>query len=384
MTQDRLKLDFLKAEAESLGFFLCGVTSMSPPEHFPNYQKWISDGLHAGMGYLARPDAIVKRGNPALILPGARSLISLGIPYFPAHQAPPSPDARTAGRVAGYAWGLDYHDILPPLLLQLAKRLSQHLNHEITFKVHTDSSPILEREYACRAGLGWIGKNSCLIHPELGSYFLLAEILTDLELPPNDHRMEDHCGTCQRCIQACPTGCILPDRTLDAKRCISYLTIENKGEIPLDLQPSVGNWVFGCDICQMVCPWNQRFASPPTHSTLQQVSTLAWVDLERELTLSKQEFDTTYKNRPISRSRYIGWLRNCIVAAGNLKSEELFSPLRSLLHNNPEPLIRKYAAFALWRSETSQTRSDLQNALEFETDPQVQLTIQTLLDSKSR
>ena len=384
MTYDRLKLEFLEAEAESLGFFLCGVTPINPPEHFLDYQDWISKGLHGGMGYLARPDDIAKRGNPALLLPGARSLISLGIPYFPAHQAPSSPNARTTGRVAAYAWGVDYHDILPPLLLQLVERFSQNLDYEFSFKVYTDSSPILERGYACRAGLGWIGKNSCLIHPERGSYFLLAEILTDMELPPSDHQMEDHCGTCQRCIQACPTGCILPDRTLDARRCISYLTIENKGEIPLDLQPSVGNWVFGCDICQMVCPWNQRFARPPTHSTLQQVSTLAWVDLVKELSLSRQDFDTTYKNSPISRTRFVGWLRNCIVAAGNLKSEELYAPLSSLLHNNPEPLLRKYAAFAVWRFETPKTQSDLQNALEFETDPQVQLTIQSLLGSKSR
>jgi epoxyqueuosine reductase len=384
MTHHHLKLDFLKAEAESLGFFLCGVTDLKTLEHFQDYQKWILDGFHAGMGYLARPDAIAKRADPKLILSEARSLISLAIPYFPAHLAPISTNPQTSGRVAAYAWGFDYHAALPPLLHQFVERLAQRLGQKFKFKVHTDSSPILEREFAARAGLGWIGKNACLIHPDLGSYFLLAEILTDLELPANDQIVEDHCGTCQRCIQACPTGCIRSDRTLDAGRCISYLTIENKGEIPPDIQPLLGTWVFGCDICQMVCPWNQRFARPPIPSPLQQNLTHAWVDLEKELAISELEFSSTYEQRPISRTRYSGWLRNCIVVAGNLKSKELIPPLIALLHNNPESLIRTHAAQALTKYENIHAQSALTQALSQESNPQVRTTIQSLLGSESR
>jgi epoxyqueuosine reductase len=384
MTHQHLKFDFLKAEAESLGFFLCGVTDLKTLEHFPDYQKWILDGYHAGMGYLARPEAIAKRADPKLILPEARSLISLAIPYFPAHLAPISTNPQTSGRVAAYAWGLDYHDVLPPLLHRFVERLAQRLGQKFKFKVHTDSSPILEREFAARAGLGWIGKNACLIHPELGSYFLLAEILTDLELPVNDHIVEELCGICQRCIQACPTGCIRSDRTLDAGRCISYLTIENKGEIPPAIQLLLGNWLFGCDICQMVCPWNQRFATPPILSPLQQNIAHAWVDLEKELAISELEFSSTYEQRPISRTRYSGWLRNCIVVAGNLKSKELIPPLIALLHNNPESLIRTHAAHALAKYENIHAQSALNRALAQESNPQVRTTIQSLIGSESR
>ena len=292
--------------------------------------------------------------------------------------------SQTFGRVAAYAWGVDYHHAVPPLLLQFVERLAQHLGQKFKFKVHTDSSPILEREFAASAGLGWIGKNTCLIHPELGSYFLLAEILTDLELPVNDQIVEDHCGTCQRCIQACPTGCIRSDRTLDAGRCISYMTIENKGEISPDIHPLLGNWVFGCDICQMVCPWNQRFARHPILSPLQQNPSHAWVDLEKELTISELEFISTYEQRPISRTHYSGWLRNCIVAAGNLKSKELIPPLIALLFNNPEPMVRTHAAHAISKYENIQAQSALNQALTQESNPQVRTTIQSLIGSESR
>ena len=170
------------------------------------------------------------------------------------------PKKPPAGRVAAYAWGDDYHDTLPKKLQELAAFIEEQAGQPVANRFYTDTGPLLERELAQRAGLGWIGKNTHLINPKAGSFFLLAEILLDLELEPDPPFTSDHCGTCTRCIQACPTGCILPNRTIDARRCLSYLTIELKDDIPADLRPTLGNWVFGCDLCQMVCPWN-RFAT---------------------------------------------------------------------------------------------------------------------------
>jgi len=381
--QNYLTPDILKAEAGALGFFLCGVSNISPSKHFSVFKHWIAENLHAKMSYLARPDTLAKRADPRLLMPDARTLISLAFPYFPAHQQPDAPSPGAHGRVAAYAWGLDYHDILPGLIQQLVDRLS-FSKMGVQYKIFTDSAPILERGYAAQAGLGWIGKNSCLIHPKLGSYFLLAEILTDLELQTENQPIQDHCGTCQRCIQACPTGCIRPDRTLDSSRCISYLTIENKAETPLELQALIGNWVFGCDICQIVCPWNQHFSHSIEDSPLLGDTPLLWVDLAKELSGTSQDFEVEYRVRPISRTHHTGWLRNCIVAAGNLHTLELISPLVSLFQHHPEPMIRIQAAQALARYPISVYCPFLVQALNSESDLQVRQTIQELLQPTSR
>jgi epoxyqueuosine reductase len=372
-------MEFLKAEAEALGFFLIGVSELTTPEHFPQFQEWVDHGLHAGMSYLARTDTLIKRNDPSLIQPGACTLISLAIPYQPAQFAPPSLEGQSSGRVAAYAWGPDYHEILPAIMHNLMERLHLKCDLKFRYSVHTDSAPILEREFAARAGLGWIGKNTCLIHPKFGSYFLLAEILTDLILPGLPQTVSDHCGTCERCIQACPTGCIRSDRTLDASRCISYLTIENKVEIPPELQPKTGNWVFGCDLCQVVCPWNQSSSRLSQNSPLQFDPELAWVNLAEELGSNVQEFEEKYQHRPIRRARHLGWLRNCIVAAGNSPSKELINPLVFLMETHPSPVIRTQAAYALSNFTNPDCQSAFCKALENETNPQVMLILKSLV-----
>lgn len=366
----------IEAGAKNLGFFLFGISEISPAPQFSVFQDWIANNHHAGMSYLSRDDTLRKRVNPELLFPGAKRIISLAYPYLPAHLSENS-IPKNHGRVAAYAWGKDYHQVLPALLEQLVENLT-HLEPGSHFKVFTDSAPILERGYAARAGLGWIGKNSCLINPEHGSYFLLAEILTDLELPVSILPVSDHCGSCRRCLDACPTGCILPDRTIDSNRCISYLTIENRGLIAEDLQEKVGNWIFGCDICQMVCPWNQRFALPVNNSLQAEIPN-SWVNLAAELSNTSDDFLTRFSNRPQARVKISGWLRNCIVAAGNSRSPDLLMPLAEILMKNPIVMLRSQAAMALGKFAPEDTFSVFEHALQMENDESVRQILLTLL-----
>jgi epoxyqueuosine reductase len=303
----------IKAEARNLGFPLAGITTPDAPPHLAVYQRWLAAGHHGEMAYLARARAMVCRADPRQILPECEAILVLGMPY-PA--SPPQPAPPGHGRVASYAWGFDYHDIIPPRLQALVTFIQAQVGRAIPHRYYTDTGPLLERDLAQRAGLGWIGKNTCLIHPRAGSYFFLAEILLGLALPPDPPFLTDHCGTCTRCIEACPTACILPDRTLDARRCISYLTIENKGRIPADLQPRLGDWVFGCDICQQVCPWN-RFAHPLGEPALAPRPEQAHPNLLAELALTPEAFNRQYRRTPIQRAKRRGYLRNVAVATAN-------------------------------------------------------------------
>ncbi len=335
----------IKAEARRLGFALVGITSPEPPPHYTAYTQWVSQGHHAGMAYLARPDAMARRADPRRILPECQSILVLGMRYQPPAGAD-GDNATPQGRVASYAWGQDYHDVIPPRLRALAAFIEAEAGHPVPHRWYTDTGPILERDLAQRAGLGWIGKNTCLIAPGQGSYFFLAEILLGLPLQPDPPFRADHCGTCTRCIEACPTQCILPNRTLDAGRCISYLTIENKGEIPEDLRPLIGNWIFGCDVCQMVCPWNRRFAAPAPEPAFAPREGVPAPDLVAELRLSPQEFNRKFKGSPVKRAKRRGYLRNVAVALGNSHSPAARQALRAALED-PEPLVREHARWAL-------------------------------------
>ena len=339
-------------ETHRLGFLLAGVTTPDAPPHLSDFENWIQQGRHASMDYLADDHSRTRRANPRLILPECKSILVLALPYADPKTAPVEENVNgIEGQIASYAWGEDYHLVIPKRLRALVAFIEGQVGHPIPNRWYTDTGPILERELAQRAGLGWIGKNTCLIHPRHGSYFLLAEILLGIELEPDPPFQADQCGTCTRCIEACPTQCILPDRTIDAQRCISYLTIELKDDIPAELRSAMGSWVFGCDVCQMVCPWN-RFAAADGDPALAPHTNVSHPDLIRELELTTEEFGRKFKNSPVKRTKHRGYLRNIAVALGNSKNPAAATTLKRAL-NNPELMVREHAEWSLNQIENS-------------------------------
>jgi epoxyqueuosine reductase len=332
----------IKAEAIRLGFSLCGITTAQEPEHFTFFLHWIEAGHYAGMDYLATPNHIASRKTPSLLLPGVRSIISVGWSY--PIRPPDYGKFSDVGWVAGYATGLDYHHLLIEKMELLSEYLQQNIDGGVKTKAFTDSAPILEREITTRAGLGWVGKNSCVISPKAGSTFLIAELFVDYPLKPDNPFSKDYCGTCQRCIQACPTNCILPDRTIDSKKCISYQTIENRGSIPENLRPYIGNWLCGCDICQMVCPWN--------HTPVIDSSTGKWIefsfpDILHLLEISPQAFKERFKDSAMSRMKWEGFIRNILVYLGNTKKETAIPFIQKFLSKTKLAELQETAWWAL-------------------------------------
>jgi epoxyqueuosine reductase len=327
-------------KSKQLGFLLAGVTTPVPPPHLTTFEHWLDQGRHGAMDYLATERSRTRRADPRQILPGCQSILVLATPYDPPLPLGEEPGER--GQIAAYARNEDYHDVLPARMKVLVQFIEEQVGGPIQNRWYTDTGPILERDLAQRAGIGWIGKNTCLIHPRQGSYFLLSEILLDLPLEPDTPFTTDHCGTCTRCIEACPTDCILPDRTLDARRCISYLTIELKDDIPEGLRGKLGSWVFGCDICQQVCPWN-RFAEEGDPAFGKENSLLPLVE---ELFISKQEFNQRFKLSPVKRAKRRGYLRNVAVALGNTGDMYALPVLQSAL-NDEEPMVREHAQWAI-------------------------------------
>ncbi len=299
------------------------------------------------MAYLGDERARARRADPRRILPECRAILVLAVPYPDPKNALSAKKPNPHGRISAYAWGDDYHLVLPQRLKALAAFIESVVGRAVPNRWYTDTGPILERDLAQRAGLGWIGKNTNLINPKHGSYFLLAEILLGIALEPDPPFAADHCGTCTRCIEACPTQALLPDRTLDARRCISYLTIELKDEIPPDLRPLLGEWVFGCDVCQNVCPWN-RFATTDADPAFAPRSNVPRPNLLDELSLTPQDFNRKFKDSPVKRAKRRGYLRNVAVALGNTGGPTAIPALKKAM-DDPEPLVREHAAWALKR-----------------------------------
>jgi epoxyqueuosine reductase len=255
------------------------------------------------------------------------------------------------------------------------------VGREIPNRWYTDTGPILEHDIAQRAGLGWTGKNTCTIHPKKGSYFFLAEILLGVDLEPDPAFIPDHCGSCTRCLEACPTSCIRPDRTLEAGRCISYLTIELKGAIPVELRPQMGDWVFGCDVCQQVCPWNQRFARQIGQSEFSPHPRVPRPNLVEELSLTPEAFNRKFKGSPVKRAKRRGYLRNVAVALGNAGDPAAIPALAEALDGEPETLVRRHAAWALGQIGGHAARRALVSALKGEVDADVQAEIRDALQA---
>ncbi|HEX5807254.1 MAG TPA: tRNA epoxyqueuosine(34) reductase QueG [Anaerolineales bacterium] len=335
----------IKEKARQLGFVLAGVTTPDPPPHYSTFEHWLAQGNHGTMDYLASDRSRTRRADPRQILPECRSILVLATPYSPPVRKGEGSGERA--EIASYALGNDYHDVLPARMQELVQFIEGQVGHPIANRWYTDTGPILERDLAQRAGIGWIGKNTCLIHPKKGSYFLLSEILLDLELEPDEPFVTDHCGTCTRCIQACPTDCILPNRTIDARRCISYLTIELKDDMPAELRDKTGDWIFGCDICQDVCPWN-RFAvqGDPAFEADPSSALRTAPSLTEELSLTPQAFNQRFKGSPIKRAKRRGYLRNVAVALGNIGDMHALPVLQNAI-NDEEPMIREHAQWAI-------------------------------------
>jgi epoxyqueuosine reductase len=299
----------LVAFARELGFDSCRITACAPPTHGEEFRNWLKEGAAGEMSYMERGEE--KRRDPQKVLPGARSIIVLALNYFQG-AAPKAFGAATA-RIARYAWGDDYHDVIAAKLDKIDNFLREFGGEQ---KCYVDTGPILERDHAAQAGIGWHGKSTMLIDEGLGTWFFLAEILTTLELSP-DPAARDRCGKCERCINACPTGAITAPHRLDARRCISYLTIELKGSIPLEFRPLIGNRIFGCDDCLDACPWN-RFAKVSRESAFSAPRSIIGMALRDYLNLSDAEFRNLFRNSPIKRIKRRGFLRNVCVALGNV------------------------------------------------------------------
>lgn len=316
--------------AREIGFDDCRVAPCDPPPHANHFDTWLSEGAHGEMGYMER--GAEKRRDPQLVLPGARSVIVLALNYFQG-------GTRTNG-IARYAWGDDYHDVVEAKL----RKIDMYLRGlGGTQKCYVDTGPVLERDFAAEAGIGWHGKSTMLLNEKLGTWFFLAEILTTLELEA-DEPARERCGTCTRCMTACPTGAISAPHKLDSRKCISYLTIEHKSSIPLELRPLIGDRIYGCDDCLEACPWN-RFAQVSRESAFRARSTTAFA-LRDYLRLTDAEFRNLFRNSPIKRIKRRGFLRNVCVALGNVGGE---SDLPALEHAaaDPERLIAEHAQWAL-------------------------------------
>ena len=381
--------DRVKERARELGFSLAGVARPDASRHAGFYREWLSRGAHGDMGYLERPEAVARRTDLRLTMASVRSVVVVAHEYF-VEDPPGSPDDPSRGVIARYARGRDYHKVLKRKLVRLLEAVREEAGAPVEGRAYVDTGPLLERELASRAGLGWFGRNTMLIHPRRGSWFFLGALLLDVELEPDAPFTADHCGTCNRCVEACPTGALLGrDETgapvIDARRCISYLTIEHRGPIPRELRPLIGNRVYGCDICQEVCPFNVRFAREaaepgyaargpgerPTGVQPVPVEPLPGLDVSAEtpgrshahpgteapslvelMRMTREDWDGFSRGSAIRRAGYAGFKRNVAVALGNWLAsvdeapEEVVAVLWDALEDE-EPLVREHAAWAL-------------------------------------
>lgn len=303
--------DRIRAQGYGLGFDLVGIATLGEMDTAPYFDRWLDRGFAGDMHYLPKWQS--KRHDSRLPYEGVRSAIVVAMNY--GGTEPPGPVAR-------YARGDDYHDVMDARLRELHGWIAADAGRDVRGRAYVDTGPLLERDLARRAGLGWFGKNTNLINPKLGSFFFLGALLVDLELAPSEPFATDHCGTCTRCIEACPTGAIVEPRVLDATRCISYLTIENKGEIPLEFRAPIGELIYGCDICQEVCPWNESFAQELREPAFRPRAAIAGRDagkLAREiLAMTQEEFSAAFRKSPMKRAKLAGLKRNAGVVLGNM------------------------------------------------------------------
>ena len=348
----------IKARAIELGFDLVGIAPAGVAPHAKEYADWVAADMQGEMAYMARDPE--RRSDLRRVLPNARSAIVVGLSYYTIdlpHEVKHDP---SRGLIARYAWGVDYHEVMTPRLEELAQFVREEsrrtgMGMPVETKVHVDTGPVLERDWAQLAGLGFIGKNTCVINPRMGSWLFLGVVITDADLTltpdpsPNggEGKRTPNCGRCTRCLTACPTNAFPAPYVLDARKCISYLTIELKGSIPAELRPWMGNHIFGCDICQDVCPWPTRFAAPTKARSFYPVdldrAAPKLIDLAQ---LSEEDFKQRFAGTPLLRSKRRGLLRNVAVALGNWGSAEAREALE-MLARDPDPIIAEHARWGL-------------------------------------
>jgi epoxyqueuosine reductase len=326
--------DRLVVHARKLGFDLCRIASASAPRHANEFRAWLDASAAGDMQWMAR--GAEKRCDPQQVLPGARSILVVALNYWQGEKE----SSGETGRIARYAWGDDYHDLLLAKLEKLSAFLSELGG---TQKCYVDTGPVLERDHAAEAGIGWHGKSTMLIDANLGTWFFLGEILTTLHLPP-DAPAAPRCGSCTRCITACPTGAITEPHRLDARRCISYLTIELKGSIPMELRPLIGDRIYGCDDCLEACPWN-RFASVSREASFAARPAIGMA-LRDYLALDEERFRELFRGSPIKRIKRRGFLRNVCVALGNIGDGQDLPALERAAAEG-EPLVAEHASWAI-------------------------------------
>ena len=351
----------LKRQATELGFDLCGVANAARPEGFDWLRRWLERGFAGEMSYIPRRESAYE--HPRDVLASVRSVVMLAMNYRTDEPAA----ATSAGRVSRYAWGTrDYHDVLRERLKQLGNFLHEQ-RPGCRSRGVVDTAPLLERDFAKQAGLGWFGKNTMLINKKIGSWFFLAGLLTDVELVADEPHNTSHCGTYTRCLEACPTDAFVEPSVLDARKCISYLTIELRDQpIPTELRPLMGEWIFGCDVCQDVCPWNRK---APTSEELAFAprEKFSPVDIDWLLQLDEVGFQAEFAGTPMHRTGRATLLRNALIALGNNGNQSAVPALSRAL-NDVEPLIRGAAAWALNRLGGSIATTLLKDRQAIETD----------------
>lgn len=337
----------IKAKAQELKFDLVGITPAHPPHDFSFFQDWLHQGYSGQMAYLEK--GAQKRKDPSLILEGVQSVICCALNYFTEEKNPQSDS--TSGKISSYAWGKDYHKVVLEKLEALEKFIHEKIAPHAKTKSYVDTGAILERSYAQKAGLGWIGKNTMLINPEQGSWFFLGEILTSLKLAYDTPFQADHCGTCTRCLEACPTNALKEEHVLDATACISYLTLEHRGSIAPEKRPWLGNHLVGCDICQEVCPWNRD----PIVTSVQDFFPKEGLNekgpgilsLEEISKFKPEDFQKFFFESPLKRLKYEGLLRNAVIAMGNSGNTQFIQTLETMKSRVQNSMIEEHIDWAI-------------------------------------
>jgi epoxyqueuosine reductase len=374
MTADTLTAA-LKAEAQRLGFHLAGACPAISPPGVDHLAVWLERGYAGEMDYIQRRAEAYR--HPSHVLDGARSVLMLSMNY---RSATPVEPAVGQGRVSRYAWGVDYHELIRERLNRLADFLMAQRPGALARGV-VDSAPLLEREFAQLSGLGWIGKNTLLINKRSGSYFFLAALLTDQELTYDAPHGADHCGTCMACLDACPTNAFVEPGVLDARRCISYLTIELRGPIPTELRSGVGDWLFGCDVCQDVCPWNHKapLTDEPDFEPLPDSNP---IDLAPLFSFDDEAFRRRFRHSPLWRAKRRGLLRNAAIVLGNQRASTALKTLERGLAD-PEPLVRAACVWAIEQIGEPESRDRLSARMDEETDDEVRTALSQAIQTLS-